>query len=340
VALVVRPRGEEERVRRTAPSAEPELERPEPVDRERAAVARVQLAAMRELAVRPLFIGVDLPVAEVADEDVAAEPAERRRCDGDAPRSVQLAVLRDPREQRAGCVVHVDEAATLAGDLVAPGRVLLRVGDEDASARALDAERRIVVGKRRIDERARLHDLRPGGVEDVDASVVEVGRVDTRTARCRREGEALVDGAVRRAVVDDLGRGEPAAPGEDLAVFAVEDEERRCARDREACAGAVEDDAGRAAGDTDRQCLLRTGVGVERRRVGTVVDHPPRCRAVRCQAGDEAPRVDERRVGGSRERRLVRDERRDRVGVALGCLQRNCGDEHGCCGSQCKSEES
>src|SRR5206468_4980875 len=107
------------------------LQRPQAVDRELAAVARAQRAAMLELAVRHLLVGVDLPVAEVADEQVAAEAAERRRRPREAPRRVQLAVLRHPPEQVAVHAVDVDEAETLAVLLVVTAGLLLRVGDED-----------------------------------------------------------------------------------------------------------------------------------------------------------------------------------------------------------------
>ena len=60
---------------------------------------------------------------------------------------------------------------------------------------------------------------------------------------------------------------------------------------------------------------------VERRRVGAVVRHPPRCR----RAGRQAPAVDEVRVMESARHEIVRDEVVDRVrvlGVDASCIDR------------------
>src|SRR5262249_38604070 len=58
--------------------------------------------------------GVDAPVAEVADEEIAAEAPELRRCERQAPRRVEPPAARDPAEERAGGVVGVDEAEPTA----------------------------------------------------------------------------------------------------------------------------------------------------------------------------------------------------------------------------------
>src|SRR6058998_3628245 len=69
VVLVVRAGGEEQRVHRTVRRrAVAELQRPQPVDRQRLPVGRAQLAAVLELPVRQLLVRVDLAVAEVPDE--------------------------------------------------------------------------------------------------------------------------------------------------------------------------------------------------------------------------------------------------------------------------------
>jgi hypothetical protein len=62
--------------------------------------------------------------------------------------------------------------------------VLLRVADEDARADRLDPERCVAVGKLRVGERARGRNVVPRAVEDIDACVVEVGRVEPRIAGC------------------------------------------------------------------------------------------------------------------------------------------------------------
>jgi len=99
VGLVVRSSREEEPRTRTRSSVVSELEGPQTVDRERlVAVTTAELAPVSEVPVLLLFVGVDLTVAEVPDEQVAAEAAEARGSHGDTPWGVQLAVLRDARE--------------------------------------------------------------------------------------------------------------------------------------------------------------------------------------------------------------------------------------------------
>src|SRR5207249_812443 len=84
VALVVDPGGEEERVARAVVGDSPaERDRPKAVDGDRTVVGAAQLA--EELAGRGVH-GVDAAVAEVADQEVAAEAAEVRRRAGDTAR--------------------------------------------------------------------------------------------------------------------------------------------------------------------------------------------------------------------------------------------------------------
>src|SRR5262245_63861936 len=104
------------------------------------------------MAVPELTVGVDPPVAEVADEEIAAEAAEAHGCPREAPRGVQLPVLCHAAQQVPRQVVDVDEPETLTGDLVRCLLVLLRVGDEDPGADRLDTEWPVPVGKARIVE--------------------------------------------------------------------------------------------------------------------------------------------------------------------------------------------
>src|SRR5205809_6315931 len=109
---------------------------------------------MLEVPVRELGVGVDLAVAEVPDEEVAAERAEARGREGDPPRGVELAVLRDAREQRTARVEDVDEAEALTVLLVVARLLSLRERHEDPVADGLDAERRVAVGQARVGERS------------------------------------------------------------------------------------------------------------------------------------------------------------------------------------------
>ena len=101
-------------------------------------------------------------VAEVPDEEIAAEDAEVGRGEREPPRRVQrrilLAAVDDTRDELAvgGELVHVG----LAGHrhVVLLRGVLLRVRHEDVSAERLDPERREPLGDLRVLEAARGRD--------------------------------------------------------------------------------------------------------------------------------------------------------------------------------------
>jgi hypothetical protein len=94
VRLLVRAGREEQRVGRAGVGAVAEADAPQPVDLDRPVVGAlhhpVLLPAVLALAER-----VDPAVPEIADEEVAAELAESRRCHREAPRGVQLALRGD-----------------------------------------------------------------------------------------------------------------------------------------------------------------------------------------------------------------------------------------------------
>src|SRR5438067_5748227 len=182
VRLVVDPGGEEQGLRIAVRSGVAELERPEPVDRELAVRRGVERAAVLEVAVRHLLVSVDLPVAEVADEQVASEAAERRGCPGEAPRSVELPVLGDSAEELPVEVVGIDDAEPPAVRLVSRPGLLLAVRDEDAIADGLDPERCEMLREPRVDESSGSVHMVPAAVEHVDAPLVgEVRGVQPRS---------------------------------------------------------------------------------------------------------------------------------------------------------------
>src|SRR6185369_8835091 len=99
VGLVVDAGGEVQGVRVAVRAGVAELECPEPVDRELPVLCGAERAAVLEAAVLHLLVGVDLPVTEVADEQVAAEAAERLRRLREPPRGVELPVLSDAPQE-------------------------------------------------------------------------------------------------------------------------------------------------------------------------------------------------------------------------------------------------
>src|SRR4051794_35172933 len=94
ILLVVGPSGEEQRVGGAVVGrALTERERPEAVDGQRAAGVGTELPGRQEEPVEELVIGGHAAVAEVADEEIAREAAEARRCLGETPGGVQVAEL-------------------------------------------------------------------------------------------------------------------------------------------------------------------------------------------------------------------------------------------------------
>ena len=295
----------------------------------------VERAAVLEVAVRHLLVGVDLPVAEVADEQVAAEAAERRRSPGEPPRGVELPVLGDAAEELPVEVVDVDDAQPTAVRLVVRPGLLLAVGHEDPVADRLDPERAVVLREPRIDERAgRAHRV-PAPVEHIDATVPgpfgEVRGVEPRPGRPVRDGETLVHGPGRRHRHERGRRAD--APRADGAVLAVEDEVRRPERrrahrrpDLELARDPGEHRSGRVAGNALRRQAAdvdpRSRAVVDRRAGGAVVGDPPWGRV----AAREAPGVFQVRVCGRREAGHVRGQRRDDVVVLAGRRGQSGGD--------------
>src|SRR5438105_8327613 len=167
--------GEEESVfRNVARSAVAELQRPQAVDPERRPRGGVELAALLRLALalRAREVeGVDRAVAEVADEQVAAERPEACRGQRETPRRVQAPARGDPPEQRARGVVRIDEAMASAGHVIVRGGVLQRVRHIDRPPDALDAKWRVPGGKARVSERAGDVDGDESAVEHVHATV-------------------------------------------------------------------------------------------------------------------------------------------------------------------------
>src|SRR6476619_7017540 len=109
VVLAVRTRGEEKGVRGTGSVAVAELERPQPLDHHRVTVSTLQAALEVERTARLRLEGVDHAVAEVADQQVAAELAEVVGSPRDPPRRVERTCGSDPLEQLPRPAVHVDE---------------------------------------------------------------------------------------------------------------------------------------------------------------------------------------------------------------------------------------
>src|SRR5579872_5358999 len=72
----------------------------------------------------------DVTVTEVADENPAAEPAERVRSPRHAPGRIERAATGEAPQQMAVRIEYVHEAAARAGDVVVLRAILQRIGDK------------------------------------------------------------------------------------------------------------------------------------------------------------------------------------------------------------------
>src|SRR6478752_865000 len=117
-----------------------ETQGPEPVDGNRFSSGLAQLAEVRTgLGVE----GVDASVAEVANEQCAAQSAEAGRCQRKPPRGVQDAARDQPTNEGTVGGEYVHEPVAPTGDVVTQGGVLLGVGDVELAGEFLNVERRV-----------------------------------------------------------------------------------------------------------------------------------------------------------------------------------------------------
>src|SRR5262249_52301785 len=126
VFLVVRPRGEEQRVGLLIHNSIAELDTPETVDDQRLSIRRLQLS----LEFSGLRIErVDRPVAEIADENVIAELSEALRRERDSPRRVEVLLAVQARQQDAIGIENTDKTEPGSVRLIIVVRLCFRPGD-------------------------------------------------------------------------------------------------------------------------------------------------------------------------------------------------------------------
>src|SRR5260370_31327787 len=99
---------------------------------------------------RDWIIRVDLPIAEVANQDVVREYAKRRGRARHAPRRIEMAVRGEALHKIAVGVEDVDDAVSRLVHRVMSRLVLQRGGHEQCIADQLYAERPATLGQLRI----------------------------------------------------------------------------------------------------------------------------------------------------------------------------------------------
>src|SRR5262249_28873395 len=128
-----------------------------------------------------LLVDVYAPVAEVADQDLAAEAAKRKRRPGHAPGRVQRAAAGEAAQQVSVGVEDVDEAVPRARDVVVLSAVLFGVTHEQVTVDVRDAKRGVAWRQVGIEEAAvrgcrGKETVASRGAEDIDRPRVKVGR--------------------------------------------------------------------------------------------------------------------------------------------------------------------
>jgi hypothetical protein len=238
IDLLVRTCREVQRVR-TGVAAATECQSPQAVDSQWIAVRILQLIDERAVIVED----IDSAIAEVANQDFAAEAAECKRCARDSPGRVERPSAGEAAQQVAVCIEYIDESVTVACNIVVLLIVLLRIGDEKVAIDVRDAKRRVAgrdvrVGEAAVRRRGREQAVRTAArPEYIDPTRAEVRRKQESSFRVHTKDQSLVDGPAgdgwRGRVIDrDHGVGrriQPTGPGGNRAVLGREDE---CGRDR------------------------------------------------------------------------------------------------------------
>ncbi len=251
-----------------------------------------------------------MAVAEISDQDGAAQLTEitRRKCH--APGRVELAMLSESLAQLTIGLEHVHDAMAFACYIVVLCIVLHRKGHKKFAAGGNNVKRGIVMRQLWIGERGHR---RKGGVVDVHLAAPEIGGIqEGRAFFVRGDGEPFINGAAAALRVGHAGvvnsddpmhargsglkalRVDVGVPADNRPVLSCKEENgRSCRRDTGAVdAGnlecllglrGIEDEAGRRparaqgvarrrdADDPRLRCALRI---VERRFPGVVVRNP------------------------------------------------------------------
>src|SRR5262249_23641932 len=162
---------------------------------------------------------VDHAVAEVPDEQLAGERAERCRRDRESPGRVEHSARGDAPDQRPLGVERIYDAVARTGDVVARGPDD-GIAHVERTAEVLDVEWRIARGQVRIGEAPGEVRGPAAALEHVDLPALEVRAEEVRVPGHVLEREALVR-IVRRSRLEHLGgSAERLPPAGDRPVLA------------------------------------------------------------------------------------------------------------------------
>src|SRR5262245_25635963 len=141
------------------------------------------------------IVSVDAPIAEIADKQVAGEPAKISRSDGETPGRIQLAVGYKVFYQIAVRIEDCNEPVSLSVNIVFAGRIRLRVSHKQFSVQILDVEWGIVVGHLRVRKRTRERNWHEVSTEHVNLVLAEIRCINEIRSSVIPDRDALVDRA-------------------------------------------------------------------------------------------------------------------------------------------------
>src|ERR1035441_4491168 len=138
---------------------------------------------------------VDRAVAEIANQQRAAELAEGRERHLHSPRRVERSLGNQVRDQISRCVKHIDESVAGGSHIVMLRRVLLGVSHIDHPTEIGDSEGSEAGRNRRVHESLSVYDRIEAAVEHIDYPVMEIGNIQNR-----RGGRSADDAALKYRV--------------------------------------------------------------------------------------------------------------------------------------------
>ena len=170
---------------------------------------------------------IDVPIAEITDQQIIAELAKVSRRQGQAPGGVEATTCNETTNQIPIGVEDIDKAMTGTRYIVMLLSILLRKCDVELASDVLDAEGCITLRKKVIGEGAYEFKVR---VEHLDSSEAEIGGIEERSRGIGADSQSFVDRALTylRSIHCQHGMGpvgETRVPAGYCAIFGVKNED-------------------------------------------------------------------------------------------------------------------
>src|SRR5260221_7830958 len=168
--------------------------------------------------------GVDLAVAEVADQERVSKRAETGGRDCYSPRRIERAIRNQTTEEVTVCIELTDETISWSVKALTRYWIDLRIEDVERASQVLYVERSKIHRDARICEASSQSRQRKAAVVDVDLLIGKVCGVEEVRHPVITYGESCID--VARVTGQNAGNGS-CPPGNDVPSDGSEHESRR-----------------------------------------------------------------------------------------------------------------